>query len=450
MPSIRRPSGLSINTAGMSGDYAQALRWLESLEQLGWKLDLGRIRRLCELAGHPQRTFRSLLVGGSAGKGSTCAYLAAIFQEAGYRTGSSPKPHLVSHCERIRVNGTAVAPPEFAMLAARVRPLTEQVAAEGDPPTVFEAITLMSFLHFAGQKVDCAVVEVGLGGRFDATNVLEPDLSVITMIGLDHTDRLGATVEAIAREKAGIVRLGGRLVTGAAGAALTVIEALATSAECRIRRLPGELLLQHVTAGADGVRFDLQTPDGAFPGLHTRMLGRHQAENAGLAVGAAGWLRDLYPALDEPAIRRGVAEASLPARMQVVSEKPLVVVDGAHSPDRARALRSALLELYLPRPGDGSVHLVIGASAGHDPVEVVGLLAPLASRVAAVQARHPHSIPADEVAAAVTERPVKVHASVADAVDETLSEAGEDDLVLITGSLFVAGEALQALGALPG
>src|SRR5690242_15221650 len=180
--------------------YPEAVAYLDSLAQFGWKLDLARITRLCELAGHPEARFRSVLVGGSAGKGSTCALLASVLQAAGLRVGTAPKPHLHSHRERAQVDGASISEERFAALMARIAPLAEQVASEEGSPTVFEVMTLLAFTHFAESAVDFAVVEVGLGGRFDATNVLRPEVSVITTIGLDHTDRLGETVEEIAFE----------------------------------------------------------------------------------------------------------------------------------------------------------------------------------------------------------------------------------------------------------
>src|SRR5438067_11589013 len=185
--------------------YDEAVAYLSRFETAGIKLGLERIQRLCAAAGHPERAFRSVLVGGTNGKGSVCTMLAAILEEAGLRVGLSPKPHLYDLRERFQINGRMIAPEEFAAI------VTDLAAwLEADPtlesPTWFEAMTLIAFCFFARRRVDWAVVEVGLGGRFDATNVLEPDLAVITNVTLDHTDRLGDTVEAIAFEKAGILK----------------------------------------------------------------------------------------------------------------------------------------------------------------------------------------------------------------------------------------------------
>jgi dihydrofolate synthase / folylpolyglutamate synthase len=425
--------------------YGEALAYLDRLAQFGWKLDLERIGRLCELSGHPERTFPSVLVGGSAGKGSTCAILTSILRAAGLRTGTAPKPHLITFRERVQVDGQLISEAEFAAAMAEVMPLVERVEAEMGPPTVFEAMTLLAFLHFARCRVDRAVVEVGLGGRFDATNVLTPDLSIITMIGLDHTDRLGNTVEEIAFEKAGIIKPGTRLVTGAQGAALEVIEAAAAERGCEVRRLGRDIELLNIRVSAERTAFDLRTPPGELRDLSLPLLGEHQARNAALAVAAAQWLCDYHPQVDDGAIRAGLESASIEGRLQVVRERPLVLLDAAHSPDRADALADTVTRLYLA-PGR-RVILVIGSSGGHDFESVVRRLAALADEVIATRSDHPASRPAAEVAAAAAgnEAAVRLAETVADAVADALRTAAPDDLVLVTGSMFVAGEALQAL-----
>jgi dihydrofolate synthase / folylpolyglutamate synthase len=426
--------------------YAAAVEYLDSLAQFGWKLDLGRIKRLCELAGHPERQFRSVLVGGSAGKGSTCAILASILSSAGLRVGTAPKPHLFTHRERVQVDGTLISEEAFARLMERIVPLAEQVAAEQGSPTVFEVMTLLAFLQFAASAVDAAVVEVGLGGRFDATNVLTPDLAIITTIGLDHTDRLGDTVEQIAFEKAGIIKPEARVLTGATGGALAVIEQAARERGATLRRLGQEVLLGNVDASPTTMGFDLTLPEGRLAHLALPLAGAHQAQNAALAVAAARWLTPPLPPVSEEAVRRGLAAVRIPGRLQKLSERPLVLVDAAHSPDRARALAAALRNLYLPgRPG-GRLILVLGCSAGHAPAEVVAALAPLAGEIIATRSAHPASISPQEVAAAARTagRSARVVEPVAAALWAALTDADEADVVVLTGSLFVAAEALAA------
>ena len=426
--------------------YTSAIDYLDSLAQFGWKLDLARIERLCELAGHPERQFRSVLVGGSAGKGSTCTLLAGILQAGGLRVGTAPKPHLHTHRERVQVNGELISEERFAALMERIVPLAEQVTREEGSPTVFEVMTLLSFLHFAESRVEIAVVEVGLGGRFDATNVLTPDLAVITMIGLDHTDRLGDTVELIAFEKAGIIKPGGRVVTGATSGALCVIETAAQERGAALRALGREgreVRADAVRVEADGTRFDLTTPEGEWRDLRLSLAGEHQARNAALAAAAALWLRaEGAVHFTDDQLRDGLEAAWIAGRLQVVQKQPLLILDAAHSPDRARALAATIRALYAPRLERGRLLLVIGCSRGHEPETVVRELTPLATEVIATRSRHPAAVPAEELAEAARQcgKPIRVIEPVTAAVAAALADAGPDDLVLVTGSLFAIAE----------
>jgi dihydrofolate synthase/folylpolyglutamate synthase len=432
--------------------------YLDSLAQFGWKLDLARIIRLCALAGHPEQRFPAALVGGSAGKGSTCAFLAAILRAAGLRSGLAPKPHLVTHRERVQIDGALISEERFAALMSRIVPLATQVTREEGDPTVFEVMTLLAFLHFAegeaahSEPVDRAVVEVGLGGRFDATNVLPADLAIISSIGLDHTDRLGDTVEQIAFEKAGILKPGQRVINGAGGAALAVIEEIAAQRGVEaVWRLGQEIHAENIRVSAAGTRLDLRLPGLELPDLSLSLVGEHQARNAALAAAAAWWLRDHHPTIGEAEIRAGLAQAVLPGRLQVLRQQPLLLLDGAHSPDRAEALAAALREAYLPGPEGRRVLLVIGCSSGHEPSGVVHRLAPLASVVYATRSAHPAAIPAAEVAEAAREcglAPSQVHEvePVTAALEAALAAAMAEDLVLVTGSLFAVGEVLAAAG----
>jgi dihydrofolate synthase/folylpolyglutamate synthase len=425
--------------------YLEAIAYLDSLAQFGWKLDLARIERLCALAGNPERRFRSVLVGGSAGKGSTCTFLASILRAAGLRVGTAPKPHLHTHRERVQVDGELISEAQFARLMARIVPLAEQVTREEGSPTVFEVMTLLSFLHFAECEVEFAVVEVGLGGRFDATNVLTPELSVITMIGLDHTDRLGETVEEIAFEKAGIIKPDGRVLTGATGPAWQVIADIAHERSAAFRSLGHEVRAEQIRVARDGTRFNLYTSEGEWPDLLLGLAGEHQAANAAAAAGAALWLRsEGLVSFGDEALRTGLAQAWIAGRLQVVRERPLLLADAAHSPDRARALAKAVETLYLPKPGIGRLILVIGCSVGHDPETVVRELTPLASEVIATRSSHPAAVPAAAIAAAAQAFgvPTRIVEPVTEAVSQAEAQAGPDDVILVTGSIFAVSEAL--------
>jgi dihydrofolate synthase/folylpolyglutamate synthase len=265
---------------------------------------------------------------------------------------------------------------------------------------------------------------------------------------------LGETVEEIAFEKAGIIKPGGRVVTGAVGSAGAVIQAAAAERGARLRSLNRELAVENVRTSAAATVFDLHAPEGTWADLRLRLTGAHQARNAGLATAAALWLRaDGLAQFTDDELRAGLERAWLPGRLQVVREQPLLLVDAAHSPDRAAALHQALSSLYGSQLAAGRLLLVIGCSQGHAPEEVVGRLAPLADEILATRSRHPGAIPASEIAAAASSFGARVREvePVSEAVRMALSEAGPDDVVLVTGSLFAVAEALSTdgLGAPP-
>ncbi len=438
--------------------YPEALQYLESLDRYGIRPGLERIARLCELAGHPERAFPSVLVAGTNGKGSTCAFLAAILQAAGYRVGSSPKPHLYSPRERLQVDGALCPEERFAALAREVRPLIEEDASNLGPVTYFEAMTLIAFLWFARRQIDWGVIEVGLGGRLDATNVLEPRASVITNIGLDHTDRLGATVEEIAVEKAGILRRGVPALSGATGPALDVIRDRAAATGAPLWRLevgvcasPGsargeaEVLAAVRDAGERGSVFDLHLPTGSWEELSISMPGEHQVANAALAAATAAWLSLAGPAIPEAAIRQGLRAARVPGRLEVISERPLLLLDAAHNPDGARALAAALQRIYLAAEPAGRLVLVLALSEAHAPAESAAILAPLADMLIATASRHPQAVPVERVAALARHHlaagaGLATVPDVAGAVAAARRYARPEDVVCVAGSIYALGE----------
>jgi dihydrofolate synthase / folylpolyglutamate synthase len=425
-------------------DYQAAIAYFDTLSQFGEKLDLGRIRRLCEIAGHPERGFRSVLVGGTNGKGSTCAVLAAILQAAGHRVGTAPKPHLYSHRERLQLDGAPIPEERLAELVSRVRPWVEAVAAEPElgQPTVFEVITLLAFLYFAEERVDWAVIEVGLGGRFDATNVLEPEIAIITNIALDHTERLGSTVEKIAFEKAGIIHPGARVITGAEGGALSVIEQASAERQAVLRRLGHEIRLLTSHISAEGSRFSLSIPGHTLEDLQLSLIGRHQVPNACLAIAASCWLGDSGTVVPAAAVRRGLAETRHPGRLEVIGHRPLVLLDGAHNPAGALALRRALEEVVLTHGRRERLIMVIGAGRTHAVKEIVEKLSVSASIVIATASRHPSAASPQEVAAAARPRcaDVRIAATVSEAMRLAQELARPEDVIVVAGSLFVVAE----------
>ncbi len=431
------------------GDRA-ALEWLLGLERFGIVLDLGVVRHLLALLGHPERRFAAVHVAGTNGKGSTCAFLEALLRAAGRRVGLYTSPHLVRFEERIRIDGREIDEAEVVRLTVELRALLEAspvpASAGGRYPTFFEFTTAIAFAALARAAVDVAVVEVGLGGRLDATNVLIPRVSVITNIDYDHMELLGATLEAIAGEKLGIAKRGVPLVTAERRASL-----LARFADrCAALEAPLFVLAEERGGPAPwvGRRTDGTTAYRglrlALDGLTLGLAGAHQADNAGLALLALEVMGDAALPADEAAIRRALAGTRWPGRLETVQARPRVVLDGAHNPAGvARLARSLHEEFRFDR-------LILVASVMADkPVEaMLAVLGPLASVVVATRAAVARAASPERVAEAArgaaggraTPR-VLTSPDVPAALDLALREAGEGDLVLVTGSLFAVGEA---------
>ncbi|HYE97503.1 MAG TPA: folylpolyglutamate synthase/dihydrofolate synthase family protein [Planctomycetota bacterium] len=387
--------------------------------------DLRRMTRLLEAVGNPDRAFRSLHIAGTKGKGSCAHFAEAVLRAHGHRTGLYTSPHLVHMRERIRLDGRPVPEPEMVWAFRRLERALDRLK-----PTYFETMTAAAFLLFARRRVDWAVVEVGLGGRLDATNVIRPAACAITTIDYDHMDKLGTTLAAIAGEKAGIVKDGVPLVSSAQRpAAARAIARRARPFVPSVRVLPSP---------PDRVKFRTRGPSGRVYEAGLRTVGRHQAANAATALAlldAAG------VALSPPKVRRGLSTAVVPGRIEAVGRRPWVVVDAAHNPVAARALARALRRW----PSRRKMLLVFGASADKDVKGMLSILEPLAdlvilTRAAGARGADPASL------AAHLQGPSVVTSSVREAVALARTLAEPRDAVVVTGSFYVAGEALAALG----
>jgi len=413
---------------------------LSRLETLGIKLGLERARALLAAMGDPQRRFPAVLVAGTNGKGSTSALLAAISQAAGYRTGLYTSPHLETVEERLRVDGRNIEPDRFGALLAEIVDLAERET--GEPPTYFEAVTLAAFRWFAEEGVDLAIVEVGLGGRLDATNLCDPILSVITPIGFDHQEYLGNTLAAIAREKAGILRAGRPAVVWieepeAAGSVLQAAVDLGAD----LRFASAEVKVEGIESrGWEGQRVRLATPVRRYD-LQLGLLGDHQAKNLGLAVRSAEVLSGLgFDRIDPRAITEGAAAARWPGRLEPIALPGgrRVLLDAAHNPDGAEALARFLDCLDQP------VDLLFGVLGDKDYSAMLGTLAPRARRIVLTTPASPRAKPPEELAALLGDREgVFVEPDRTQALDRALALGGE--VLVACGSIFLIGEVRRGL-----
>ena len=444
------------------------------------KFDLAHMRVLLAALNHPERRFPGVLVAGTNGKGSTAATLASILRVSGLPTGLYTSPHLVRINERIRINGAEISDHDFALLHDVVDRTAERLVEDGElpwHPSFFEMLTAIAFEYFAQNKVEIAVLEVGMGGRLDATNVIEPRVSVITDISLDHQKFLGNTVTEIAHEKAGIIRPGGVVVTlpqqpqandvigntilelGAQGvSAVPYVPPVSPgSDEYCVRRSEKPLIAEPAEECAEGAEKSLTkgSPVSRYPLqvmgkqilVETPLVGRHQLRNIALAIATAEVLSHQGFAITPEAIERGIRETRWPGRFQVIPPEgtaPEYIFDVAHNPAGAWALRSALSACYEDRP----LTFVFGAMRDKAISEIAEILFPLAAHVIATKADNPRSATPDEIreAASRTATDIEDATDVASALDRASSLAGPRGVVVITGSIYIVGEAMRALG----
>ncbi|MDU4962040.1 MAG: folylpolyglutamate synthase/dihydrofolate synthase family protein [Sporomusaceae bacterium] len=418
--------------------YEQALAYLASLQRFGINLGLARIERLLQLLGHPERRFRSLHIAGTNGKGSTTAMLASALTAAGIRTGMYISPHLLDYTERISIDGQPVSRSGFGAAIGKVAALAEAMQAEGlEHPTEFELITAAAFDCFAAAGVEYAVIETGLGGRFDSTNVIIPEVAVITNVTVEHADRLGPELADIAGHKAGIIKAGRPVVTAAAGEALAVIRAEAAKLDSSVYALGQEFFAE--AAGLQDGKQLLAFSGGVDAGQYAcSLLGRHQAANAALTLMTLQLLSD--PRLTAAAIHTGLAAAVWPGRFEILSRRPELIIDGAHNPDGAAALRLTLDEIYPGRP----VVFVLGMLADKDIAAVTSILVRPADRVVAVKPDSPRAAEPGDIIALCTPGQAIASTTVAAGMGRAAALAGENGIVCVAGSLYQVGEARQA------
>lgn len=423
----------------------QAVSWIHSLYRFGSNPGLERIEAVLERLGNPHRDLRCVHIAGTNGKGSTAAMLASILEAEGFSVGLYTSPYLEAFTNRMAINGRDIGETELVKLVAEVRPVVEQVKqTELGPPTEFEVVTALAFTYYQRAKPDWVVVEVGLGGRLDATNVITPAVGVITNIGLEHTQVLGDTIEKIAFEKAGIIKGGVPVVTAAEKPeAVAVIAEIAAAKGSPLWSVDKDVTYTSGPATLDGQVLDYRSPYHTLNGLKTMLPGRHQARNAATAVAA----RELMAGLpfNAAAVREGLEKTRWPGRLEIFSRRPLVLVDGAHNTDGILALRLALEEMLSGR----KLRLILGILRDKAIDDILALIAPLATAELIItspqiaRAADPREVAA--LAARHAAVPVTVISDVPGAVKKTLGRLSPDEALCVSGSLYTITEAREAL-----
>lgn len=423
-------------------NYREAREFINQISVRGIEPGLAAVTNLLAELGNPQDQLKFIHVAGTNGKGSVLAYVSSVLQESGYRVGRYISPTLFSYRERIQVNGNYIEREAFARLVTRVADAMDIMERQGlGAPTVFEAETAVSFLYFLEQGCDIVLLEVGMGGRLDATNVIRtPVLTVLAPVSMDHMAYLGNTLGEIAYQKAGIFKPGVPAVSAhQQPEAEAVIREAAQETGCTCEFVdPGQF--RDVNCGLERQQFTY----GTFRDVTISLAGAHQVENAALALLCTGKLRSLGYAIPDRAVYDGLRKTQWRGRFTVVHRDPVVVLDGAHNPDAARRLRDAVEVYFAGR----RKYFIFGVFSDKEYDKIIEITAGLAEHIITVQTPgNPRALPAEELAEAVrrVNPSVEPAASVADAVQRSFALAGKEDVILVFGSLSFLGVALKAV-----
>ena len=453
-------------------NYTDSVNYLYNLQKHGIKLGLGNSERLMELLGEPQKSFRSVHIAGTNGKGSTSAIIASILKESGLKVGLYTSPHLVSFTERIRINNKEIAEYEVVELTNKIRNKMQNAPSLTLPlnselnPTFFEFVTAMAFYYFALNKVDWCVVETGMGGRLDATNILLPEVCIITNIGLDHTEFLGESISDIAAEKAGIIKQGVPLVTAADNQeALKILEAVAKNRGSQIhiygkdfkstlKSMDDKHIVFDYSGSSSGSSLSGDNICRQYSNLNLPLSGKYQLYNASLAIRACEILMQGNVCISDETVRSGLSNLIFEGRLERISRNPPIIIDSAHNPEAARALSDTVREIF---PEPKKIILIVGIMRDKDIKEVLKPLIRISDVVILTKPKGERAAQPDTLEDAIrnigttdntsyTALTILKTNSVSEAIELAKNIRHKENIILITGSFYTAGEAKEILG----
>jgi dihydrofolate synthase/folylpolyglutamate synthase len=420
-------------------NYKQSLKYVYSLESFGIHLGLERIRFLLKKLGNPEKKMKIIHVAGTNGKGSVCAMLGSVLRQK-YRVGVYTSPNLVDIRERITVNGRMISKKDFSRIMSEIKKIDAPTSF--GHPTFFETLTALSLEYFYEKKVDFAVLETGLGGRLDATNIVKPLISVITNVSMEHENILGKNIKKIASEKAGIIKKGVPVVTSAKNKkVLEVIKNVCRRKKCKLVDVYRTVKIKKVSHSLDGQFFNLQTKKNKYPNLRIPLLGKHQLVNAATALSGI----EVLGGFSEMDVRKGFSKIKWPGRLEIISRNPLIVVDGAHNPDGMKKLKKAVMEYF----NYNKLILVLGILSDKDIKKIIKIISPLTDRIVITKPGLERA--ADpEIIKNETEKYIRnivVKENVKNALDYAKSFAKKNDMILITGSLYTVGDVKKVMAS---
>ena len=424
-------------------NYNEVVNLIETTMKFGCRPGLDRTAKLLDFLGNPHKKLKLIHVAGTNGKGSTTAMIANVLTSAGYSTGMYISPHLYSNTERMTIDGREITQEDFVVYALEVMDTVRLMREKGlEEPTQFEMYTAMALLYFQRSNVDFAVIEVGLGGRYDATNVIDPLLSVITSISYDHTDILGDTIEKIAYEKAGIIKEGAAVVMYPQlfPEAVSVIESICTEKAAKlIKADESSLTLRNYNE--NGQLLDFKYREYDIKDMKLPLIGDHQIKNAAVALAAIAELNGMGYSVSPEAVRKGIETVKWPCRLSIASQEPLILIDGAHNEDGINSLEEGLIKYFSSR----KIIFVIGMLKDKDYGYAIRKLMPLAYKAVATEPVSERALTAAEMAEAI--RPycsdVSPEPDILKAIEKAKELYDKDSMLCICGSLYLAGSAYE-------
>ena len=422
----------------------KSLKWFDELSKLGSRPGLGTVSVLLGLMGDPQKDLRCIHVTGTNGKGSTSVMISTILENAGYKVGLFTSPYLSNFTESIKVNGRDIELKIAEELLGNIKTLSKKMVEAGQRhPTSFEVLTSMTFQYFSNSKVDYAVLEVGMGGRDDATNVVNAIVSIITNVSLEHTAWLGDTVEKIAEVKAGIVKNDSILVTAVKQPSVVqLLQKICDERNSKMYLVGRDIKVSMVEVNPSQQRFNVQGINDSYVGVETKLIGEHQALNAACAIGAIEALNQHGAKIPKSSIMTGLSKATWPGRFEIVQEKPLVILDGAKDLEAIKALKRTVNKLYRQR----KIVTIVSISSDKNIPEMIKTLASITDTFIVTKHRvvnRTADISTISSEIMKTGKPYKIANNATQAIHEAYKLTDKNDLILITGSVFFIGEARE-------
>ena len=416
-------------------NYKKSIDWLYSFEKFGIKLGLERISYICKKLGNPQNKYKIIHVGGTNGKGSVCRFLQSILTLNGYKVGVYLSPHLQRFSERFLIDGDEISEDDIVVLIEKIKPIIDEMIKNKNIPTFFEIVTALAFQYFNDKKVDFAIIEVGLGGRFDATNIVKPVVSVITNVTFDHQDRLGKKIEEISFEKAGIIKKDIPLVTAATDKALEVIKKEVKEKKTNISVIE-KSSWEKTQGGPEWSEFLI---NGLLKNYNvkTKMAGQFQGENIAIVLATIEILQMNGVYITDESIIKGIEKTSIVGRMEIVGFEPIVFLDGAHNIAAMQYLRNTLVNDFVYE----KLIIVIGILADKNVLEMLDIITPISDIIVVTKSQNKRACNPLKLKDMIDKKEAVIKDDIISAIDYAKKVASKRDLICITGSLFTVGEA---------